>query len=156
MTISHDLLRLKLTESLAADPPALTRRSEQVFEVSGQEIMEALARNRAAGDTNNEARTILVARHRRPGNDGGNLTACRSRSRYGDVFHPACFPFVVITSGDPRLAQTNWRCRVVPSRFYVLHIDEINKIRSARPGTNHFQDYLQDHFHLYRHLKEAP
>jgi len=57
MTISHDLLRLKLAESLAPDPPALTRRSEQVFEVSGQKIMEALARNRAAGDTSDEART---------------------------------------------------------------------------------------------------
>ena len=31
--------------------------SEQVFEVSGQEIMETLARNRAAGDTSDEART---------------------------------------------------------------------------------------------------
>ena len=31
--------------------------AEQVFEVSGQEIMETLARNRAAGDTSDEART---------------------------------------------------------------------------------------------------
>jgi hypothetical protein len=31
--------------------------SEQVFEVSGQEIRETLARNRAAGDTSDEART---------------------------------------------------------------------------------------------------
>ncbi|PTL35001.1 hypothetical protein CLG94_12335 [Candidatus Methylomirabilis limnetica] len=69
MTISHDLVRLKLAESLAADPPALTRRSEQVFEVSGQEIMETLARNRAAGDTSDEARTYWL-----PVIDGQEMT----------------------------------------------------------------------------------
>ena len=36
MTISHDLLRLKLAESLAADPPALTRRDVVLPGISGK------------------------------------------------------------------------------------------------------------------------
>ena len=36
MTISHDLLRLKLAESLAADPPALTRRDLRLPGIPGK------------------------------------------------------------------------------------------------------------------------
>jgi predicted AAA+ superfamily ATPase len=36
MTISHDLLRLKLAESLAADPPALTRRDVRLPGIRGK------------------------------------------------------------------------------------------------------------------------
>jgi len=36
MTISHDLLRLKLAESLAADPPALTRRDVRLPGIPGK------------------------------------------------------------------------------------------------------------------------
>jgi len=36
MTISHDLLRLKLFESLDADPPALTRRDIRLPAVPGK------------------------------------------------------------------------------------------------------------------------
>ena len=36
MTISHDLLRLKLAESLAAAPPALTRRDVHLPSISGK------------------------------------------------------------------------------------------------------------------------
>jgi hypothetical protein len=36
MTISHDLLRLKLAESLAAQPPALTRRDVRLPSILGK------------------------------------------------------------------------------------------------------------------------
>ena len=36
MTVSHDLLRLKLAESLAAEPPALTRRDVHLPAIPGK------------------------------------------------------------------------------------------------------------------------
>ncbi len=38
MTISHDVLRLKLAESLAAEPPALTRRDVLLPGIAGKAL----------------------------------------------------------------------------------------------------------------------
>lgn len=56
MTISHDLLRLKLAESLAADPPALTRRDVRLPGIPGKAL--AVIGVRRGG------KTSFLAQHR--------------------------------------------------------------------------------------------